>query len=144
MCQWYSEVYDVIESYGNPFILFLYSRPHLPGCPSGLTCCRTETFAFSIHAYYFITCNLLEMDRRKFPLGAHWFFLDLDLSFTTVSPVPPNFGQRLESELQNIHQPVQVGICLAGVGAAAAKVLSPELSWSNEEWGVIINTIIIW
>lgn len=64
------------------------------------------------------------MDRWKFPLGAHWFFLDLDLSFTTVSPVPPNFGQRLESELQNIHQPVQVGTCLAGVGAAAAKVLS--------------------
>lgn len=53
MCQWYSEVYDVVESYGNPFILFLYSRPHLPGCPSGLTCCRTETFAFSVHAYYF-------------------------------------------------------------------------------------------
>lgn len=53
MCQWYSEVYNVIESYGNPFILFLYSRPHLPGCPSGLTCCRTETFAFSIHAHYF-------------------------------------------------------------------------------------------
>lgn len=42
---------------------------------------------FLIRASNFDPSNFLQMYRLKFPLGAHWFFFDLDLSFANVSPV---------------------------------------------------------